>query len=169
MLLAASLSAALLFVAPPQASKVASKVSLPDEPSEAAAAIESRSLGGTWGSDPVPLLGGYGGSDAGPPEEESPWTPLPRTTTTVNVYVGPSSNHNVIGLLPDGARIEVLGRNETGAWIAIALGPGSKLTGWVEASAVTGIADVKGLQLAPTTPIGTPLPSQPTRPPVRPR
>jgi hypothetical protein len=71
--------------------------------------------------------------------------------------------------LPGGARVEVVGRNETGAWIAIALSPGSKLTGWVEASMVSGIADVKGLQLAPMTPIGTQSPTQPARPPARPR
>jgi hypothetical protein len=49
----------------------------------------------------------------------------------------------------------VIGRDESGQWIAIHLGAGN-LTGWVLASTVEGLPDIEGMDVASRTPVETP-------------
>jgi hypothetical protein len=71
----------------------------------------------------------------------------PHLLAANDVYMGPSRDYRVLGLLPRGS-VEVTGRNETADWLAINF---SSLRGWVPTSAVSGIADVHALDVLPPT------------------
>jgi hypothetical protein len=162
MLLATVLLVSLLVVAPPRATPVASRASPQDEGADAE--VTASPATDLLAADETQLEGGAEASVW--VEGELPWVYIPRTTATSNVYIGPSVNHSVIGVLPRGSRLEVVGRNPSGAWIAVVFSPGSKLTGWIEASRVTGMGDIQALEIAAETPLGTSTPQQPARQPA---
>lgn len=75
----------------------------------------------------------------------------PSALTTLDVRVGPGEGYVVVGLLPRGARLDVVGRDETARWLAIVFTPGSAFHGWVPVSRVEGIVNVAALQVASVT------------------
>jgi hypothetical protein len=70
---------------------------------------------------------------------------VPRAIGTLDVRIGPGDAYAAVGLVPPDGRLDVVGRNERGDWIAIVFTPGSTFHGWVPVSAITGIADVMRL------------------------
>lgn len=86
-----------------------------------------------------------------------PWQApqVTRTRSTLNVHLGPNRNYQILGSLPRGTIIEVIGRDETSQWVAIALSlvPGSVLTGWLPLADVEGVTDVSQLEVASVTPL----------------
>ena len=73
----------------------------------------------------------------------------PRASMAINVHVGPSPDYVVMGVLPRGAQVQVLGRDSSGEWLAIAFPPNSTLTAWVHASVVADVGDVGRLKEVP--------------------
>jgi hypothetical protein len=80
----------------------------------------------------------------------------PRAARTLNVHLGPSEDYAIIGLVPRNGRLDIVGRNEAGDWIAIAFTPGSSFHGWIPGSAVLGIQDSRALSIVPVVPIRSP-------------
>jgi hypothetical protein len=78
---------------------------------------------------------------------------VPRAGKTLNVHTGPSENYAVIGLVPRDGRLDIVGRNEAGDWIAIVFTPGSRFHGWVPSAAVENVQDVRALAVVPVVPI----------------
>src|SRR5256885_1623674 len=62
-------------------------------------------------------------------------TPTPdnraRTTTQLDVRLGPGESFAVIGLLSKGEAVSAVGRNADSTWLAIQFPPGSAGRGWV--------------------------------------
>lgn len=75
----------------------------------------------------------------------------PLTRTTVTLYVGPSQGYAVIGLLPAGFALQVVGRDPSGEWIAVAIAPGVGLYGWMPASQARNLPSIEALKVAPVT------------------
>jgi hypothetical protein len=63
--------------------------------------------------------------------------------------LGPDDKYVTVGQISSGSRVDVIGRNEKGDWLAIALTPGSKVYGWVRASTVAGVTNVTALPVTP--------------------
>ena len=75
----------------------------------------------------------------------TPAPSLPRATRTLDVRIGPGDAYAAVGLVPPDGRLDVVGRNDKGDWLAIVFTPGSSFHGWVPTSATTGITDVMRL------------------------
>ena len=75
----------------------------------------------------------------------------PRTTIALDVHIGPGVNYQIIGSVPRGAKLDVIGRDASSQWLAVAFAGGTKLNGWVPVQSVAGIKDLKSLSLAPVT------------------
>jgi hypothetical protein len=80
-----------------------------------------------------------------------------RTRATLNVHIGPAAEYAVLGTLAGGSQVEVQGRDDPGAWVAITFPPNSSARGWIPVTQVTGItfAQVLGLEVVPVTLIET--------------
>ncbi|HXH20603.1 MAG TPA: hypothetical protein VNN10_01145 [Dehalococcoidia bacterium] len=78
----------------------------------------------------------------------APWTG-PRAARTADLRLGPSDDYVVLGVLPRGAKLEVVGASEDGLWIAVAVAPGSSLYGWLKGADVTGAPDAASLPIKP--------------------
>jgi uncharacterized protein YgiM (DUF1202 family) len=86
-----------------------------------------------------------------PAAEVTPAAPAgPTALTTLNVYVGPGELYQIVGLVAKGARLEVVGRDQEGDWLAIVFSRGSSLHGWVPRERVLGV-EVAQLPVAPVT------------------
>jgi hypothetical protein len=70
---------------------------------------------------------------------------LPRTAQVLSLRLGPSPNETVLGLVPRGAVIQIVGKSEDGVWLAVAISPGSILYGWVQAGDVLNQPDLTTL------------------------
>jgi hypothetical protein len=91
----------------------------------------------------------------------SPEIPFPENATTRSqapdyralrvllLYLGPDDKYLTVGQIGRGARVEVVGRNPKGDWVAVSLTPGSKLYGWVPVAAIAGLLDINALQVVP--------------------
>lgn len=79
-------------------------------------------------------------------------TPTPdeavRTRQALDVRIGPGDVFAVIGVLSRGVALDVVGRDEAAAWLAIRFPPGSAGRGWVPVDAVDGLSGVDGLVVA---------------------
>lgn len=76
-------------------------------------------------------------------------TPQERARSVLTLKIGPDDRYVTVGQIASGARVEVVGRNEKGDWLAISLNLGSTTYGWVRASGVVGVANVSSLPVAP--------------------
>ena len=72
---------------------------------------------------------------AGPSYPISP----PRTRASVSMLDGPGSDYAIVGLLPGDSALQVLGRDASGKWLAVAFPPGSSFSAWLPASQVSGM------------------------------
>jgi len=100
---------------------------------------------------------------ATPSDEETPVTlvglpgELLSTTTMRN---GPDTTYAILGTIPQGARVPVVGRNEDATWLQVIYPPGSQLRGWVSATVLEVDGDVAELVLAgPGTGPQIPIPT----------
>jgi len=100
-----------------------------------------------------------------PTATPTPVIPQVVSSSTVNIRSGPGINYPVIGSLPPGNPLVVVGRNEQGSWWQIQFSEGA--VGWV-AGSVVETKDVGGISIAqappPPQPTATPVPPTPTRP-----
>jgi hypothetical protein len=84
-------------------------------------------------------------------------TPLPRAfvgKSPLNVRTGPGMAYPIITNLPEGAELEVLGRNAEGTWLAVRL-PNRAEPGWVSAAMVNLIGDLEILPILSAGPTPT--------------
>jgi hypothetical protein len=99
--------------------------------------------------------GNVGGSFAVPvPINPSVPTVVPadyRAGSVLVLRVGPDDRYLTVGQIASGARVEVVGRNDKGDWLAISLNPGSKTYGWARSTGVSGLTAtaLAGLPVAP--------------------
>lgn len=73
----------------------------------------------------------------------------PRTAGTVELRTGPGKRYQVVGTLPDGATLAVVGRDQDAEWIAVEFPAGSSLVAWIAVGAVIGLADPEMLTVRP--------------------
>jgi hypothetical protein len=78
---------------------------------------------------------------------------VPRATRGLDVHIGPGSAYAVLGVVPNEARLDVVGRNDKGDWVAIVFTPGSNFHGWIPASGTSGLGDVMRLPVVPLSPL----------------
>ena len=177
MVLAAGLIAVLLLMAPPRSRSTVSEagtIASEPVPTDADVALTPVGLDSLRGvvlpQYTNPSITGLGPRQGPAPTATPTPTPtpvVPRTTNIVNVYIGPGTGYQVIGLLPRSAKLEVIGRDDSGAWLAIVFSVGSRLTGWIPVTTVSGLDDVSALAPAEVTlieaPTATPGPARPAR------
>ena len=77
--------------------------------------------------------------------------PEHRANRVLMLQLGPDDRYVTVGQIARGARVEVVGRNDSGDWLAISLNPGSRTYGWARAAGVTGLttANLTALPIAP--------------------
>ena len=107
------------------------------------------------------------------PTPTVPNTPSLTTLTDLNVRAGPGTDYDLLGLLPSGSSVEVVGRDETRQWWQIRFAPSPNQLGWVVSdpaySRTSGVENVPVAQppATPTpTPSNTPVPATFTPTPV---
>ena len=71
-----------------------------------------------------------------------------RTVMTVSVHNGPGDGYAILGTIPRGTPVVVVGRNADASWLQVTYPPGSQLRGWVRASALEVEGDVSELDIA---------------------
>lgn len=121
-----------------------------------------------------------------PPGDKTPSRPIGglagTTKTTASYRNGPGPTYVILGTIPRGATVAVVGRNEDDSWLQVRYPPSSTLKGWVDAKLLDVEGDVTVLAIAgpgpvasadityvPTAaiyePVGTPTaePAEPTR------
>jgi uncharacterized protein YgiM (DUF1202 family) len=77
--------------------------------------------------------------------------PEVRAKSVLTLKTGPDSRYTTVGQIQNGAKVDVVGRNEKGDWLAVSLTPGAKTYGWVPASGVAGVTNVQALPVTPVT------------------
>jgi uncharacterized protein YraI len=113
------------------------------------------------GARPTPTAGG---------------TPLPGdgvtgvVRTTAGARNGPGTSYSVIGTVPRGTSLQVVGRNADDTWVQVVYPPGSQLRVWINLAFIDVRGDISDLAIAgpgdspnvavPTSvgPIGSPTP-----------
>lgn len=85
------------------------------------------------------------------PALKLPTAQAPRALKVLEVLSGPGDSYAVVGLLPKDAALDVVGRDSSGAWLAVILTPGSSFHGWVPRSQVSGLTNVDSLGIASIT------------------
>jgi hypothetical protein len=82
--------------------------------------------------------------------------------TTVNIRSGPGTNYPVVGKLPPGQLLPIIGKNEAGTWWQVPLPDAS--TGWIAASVVNadGPFDIPVVSAPPPPVPPTPIPDTPS-------
>jgi hypothetical protein len=73
----------------------------------------------------------------------------PRANAAINVHIGPNENYVIVGVLPRGATLDIIGRDASSQWIAIAFPPNSTMTAWIPASGASGLASPGSLKEVP--------------------
>jgi hypothetical protein len=73
----------------------------------------------------------------------------PTTAGPVSLRLGPGDQYVLIGTLQAGALVDVVGRDETGEWLAVVFPPNSTLRAWLTADDVLGVTNREALPLEP--------------------
>lgn len=73
----------------------------------------------------------------------------PQTTGPVTLHLGPNPDYVAIGTLQSGALVEVVGRDESGEWLAIVFPPESTFRAWLPTALVEEAGDVAALPVEP--------------------
>lgn len=73
----------------------------------------------------------------------------PHASTTLQLHIGPSEDYVVLGILPAGARLEVVGRDESSEWLAVVFPPNSTFRAWLPVSQAGGLIEVEKLPIEP--------------------
>ncbi len=103
------------------------------------------------------------------PTPTVPTNPALTTKTDLNVRSGPGIQYDLLGLLPAGVTVEIIGRDETRQWWQVRFSPAADGIGWVAADpafSTTANVDNVAIAQAPPTPTGTPTPTDTPVPPT---
>ncbi len=103
------------------------------------------------------------------PTPTVPAKPSLITKTDLNVRSGPGIEYDLLGLLPAGVTVEIIGRDETRQWWQIRFSPAADGIGWVAADpafSTTANVDNVAVAQAPPPPTGTPTPTATVVPPT---
>jgi hypothetical protein len=73
----------------------------------------------------------------------------PTTARPVSLRLGPGDQYVLIGTMQAGALVDVVGRDETGEWLAVVFPPNSTLRAWLSAGEVLGVTNPQALPLEP--------------------
>ncbi len=112
--------------------------------------------------------GGSGSPNAiAPSENETPARPLGglagTTTAAVSYRNGPAPTHVILGTIPGGVTVAIVGRSEDSTWLQVRYPADSTLRGWVDAKLLDVNGDVSVLLIAGPGPVAsagvTPLPT----------
>ena len=76
-----------------------------------------------------------------------------RTATTATFRNGPGPTYVVLGTIPRGAVVAVVGRNEDQSWLQVRYPPNSNLKGWVDARLLDVDGDVTKLAISGPGPV----------------
>jgi uncharacterized protein YgiM (DUF1202 family) len=89
------------------------------------------------------------------------------SNSSVNLRTGPGLNYDVMGVLPQGQSLEIVGRNDDSTWWQVATADGLR---WIAASVTTATNVDDGLPVVqpPPPPTPTPVPATPTPAPASP-
>ena len=71
-----------------------------------------------------------------------------RVQTTTTMRNGPGATYAILGTIPSGAVVSIVGRNEDEAWLQVTYPAGSQLRGWVPARSLNVSGDVSRLAIA---------------------
>src|SRR3972149_3743504 len=75
------------------------------------------------------------GAAGGPDGAVVPLIGLPgRLRSTARMRNGPDATYAILGTIPRGALVPVVGRNADATWLQVVYPPTSQLRGWVDAS-----------------------------------
>ena len=77
----------------------------------------------------------------------------PHVQSTAQVHLGPDDLYVVLGTLQAGAPLDIVGRDESGEWLAIVFPPNSTLRAWLPVSQASGAFDVDDLPIEPVQPL----------------
>lgn len=122
-------------------------------------------------------------ADASTPESEATVVPPGGLTghvrTTATMRNGPDLTYAILGTIPRGALVSVVGRNANETWLQVTYPPGSQLRGWVDITFIEVTGDISRLAVAgpgsgPSVPVPTsafpvapePIVVPPTQPPT---
>lgn len=120
---------------------------------------------------------GYGddtGSDpanvAAPSDDETPLRPIGglsgTTVIAAGYHNGPGATFVILGTIPRGATVAVVGRNTDNTWLQVRYPPNSNLKGWVDAKLLNVHGDTTVLAIAGPGPVAvadiTFVPATPT-------
>lgn len=75
----------------------------------------------------------------------------------VNVRSGPGTDFDVVAQAPQGARLDLVGRNEAGDWWQVCCVDGQR--GWITDELIAKEGPVEQVELSPDLPTATPIPS----------
>jgi hypothetical protein len=78
----------------------------------------------------------------------TPWFG-PRAERSLDLYTGPSSEYVVLGVVPRGAKLEVVGVSTDGDWLAVSIAPGSALYAWLPLDHIENPPDPDSLPVKP--------------------
>ncbi len=94
------------------------------------------------------------------PTATVPGSPSLTTQTDLNVRAGPGIQYDLLGLLPTGTTVEVIGRSGDQQWWQIRFSPAADGIGWVSADpAYSSISNVEGVPVVIAPPTPTSIPS----------
>jgi uncharacterized protein YraI len=103
----------------------------------------------------------------GTPTPTLPTTPSLTTLTDLNVRAGPNIQYDLLGLLPSGSTVEVVGRDETRQWWQIRFAPSPNQLGWVSSDpAYSRTSNVENVAIAQAPPTPTSIPTNTANPPT---
>jgi uncharacterized protein YraI len=96
---------------------------------------------------------------AGNDDDETPVIPigglLATASTTASYRNGPDTRFVILGTIPRGAHVAVVGRSEDNAWLQVRYPPNSNLKGWVDAKLLRVEGDVTVLAIAGPGPVAS--------------
>jgi uncharacterized protein YraI len=96
------------------------------------------------------------GSDG---DDETPQAPIGSvvgtTKNTASYRNGPGTRYVILGTIPHGVSVAVVGRNEDNTWLQVRYPPSSNLKGWVDAKLLNVDGDVSDLALAGPGPVAS--------------
>jgi uncharacterized protein YraI len=107
---------------------------------------------GTEGDTPSNIGGSLGGA-------KTPARPVgglsAKTTTTLSFRNGPGASYPILGTIPRGAVVAVVGRNGDQSWLQVRYPPNSNLKGWVDAQLLDVNGDLTTLVVAGPGPVAS--------------
>jgi uncharacterized protein YraI len=102
-------------------------------------------------------------TDGDPTPTRAPGTLSGRVLQTVTLRNGPDSQFAIVGTIPRGALVAVVGRSEDAGWLQVRYPPGSALRGWVISTFLEVEGNVSLLAIAAAGPEPTiEVPGEPT-------